>query len=213
MSPPRLPRLFTALGRLRGLTALGLWGAALLSGFYVLVNYELKAGAPSTPPESWPVDAALPFDRQRVNLVMFAHPQCPCSRASVAELATIMTRCEGKLNAVVAFFGPEEEPESWVRSQLWRSAAAIPGVKVLADRNGTMAESFGSVTSGQVLLFERDGRRIFSGGITGARGHQGPNRGRDYVIALARGELCDGSMTAVFGCSLHDPESSAATAP
>ena len=39
-----------------------------------------------------------------------------------------------------------------------RSAAAIPGVKVLSDVHGVEATRFGAETSGHTLLFDRDGR-------------------------------------------------------
>jgi hypothetical protein len=184
--------------------AVALWALAIGTGFRVLVDYELQAGEPAVAPDQWPADISLRLDATRSNLVLFAHPQCPCSRASMTELAAILTRCPKELRATVCFFDPEGEPASWTHSSLWRTAAAIPGVEVVADRNARLAARFGSSTSGQVFLFDRDGHRIFSGGITGARGHEGENRGRNLVIALARGELCTVSATPVFGCSLHD---------
>ena len=186
--------------------ALVLWSFAIVGGFRVLVDYELRAGSAAVaPPDRWPANAGLRFEPTLAHLVMFAHPQCPCSRASVAELAAIMTRCGGKLRATVCFFAPESEPESWAQTALWRSARAIPGVEVIADRESRIATRFGSATSGQVFLFDRDGQRLFLGGITGARGHEGENRGRNLVIALAHGEVCAANTTPVFGCSLHDP--------
>ena len=200
----RLPTFTT------GRFALILWAFAIAAGFRVLVEYELKAGVSATALEQWPVNTTLPRDPTRSHLVMFAHPQCPCSRASVAELAAIMTRCEQELKATVCFFDPEGEPAEWTQSALWRAAAAIPGVEVIADQDRKIAAQFGSSTSGQVHLFDRNGRRTFSGGITAARGHEGENKGRNYIIALARGELCSPTDTPVFGCSLHEPASAAA---
>lgn len=185
--------------------ALILWAFTIVGGFRVLVDYELKAGVAAAAPEQWPAAAALRFDATRANLVMFAHPQCPCSRASMVELAAIMTRAGEKLSATVCFFAPDSEPEAWTHSALWRTASTIPRVAIVADRNSQIAAHFGSATSGQVFLFERTGRRLFFGGITGARGHEGENRGRNLVIALAQGELCEANTAPVFGCSLHDP--------
>ncbi len=193
--PSRYGRLLAVAG----------WALAIAGGFRVLIDYELKAGETAVAPRQWPEGTELPFDAARMNLVMFAHPQCPCSRASMAELAVIMTRCPQEVRATVYFFDPESKPDTWAHSALWRSAEAIPGVKAIADRNGRVAARFGSATSGQVFLFDRNGQRVFSGGITGARGHAGENTGRSLVIALARGEACSGHTSAVFGCSLHDP--------
>ena len=38
-------------------------------------------------------------------------------------------------------------------------------------------QRFGAETSGQTLLYDRDGRLLFSGGTTGSRGHDGDNAG------------------------------------
>jgi hypothetical protein len=184
---------------------LALWVLAIAAGFGVLVDYEQQPGQAAAAPPRWPAEAGLPFDRARINLVMFAHPQCPCSRASMAELEIIMSRCGDRVRATVCFSDPDREPATWTQSALWRRAAAIPGVQTMADPNGQIAARFASATSGQVFLFDREGRRIFSGGITGGRGHEGENRGRALVIALASGELCDGNATAVYGCARHDP--------
>lgn len=184
--------------------ALALWVLGVGVGFRELLRYEMTPGTRAVAPSQWPSGTGLTFDSKRANLVMFAHPQCPCSRASMSELTAIMTRCPRELHAVVCFIDLEGEPTEWTHSALWRAASAIPGVEVVADRDGHIAERFGSRTSGQVLVFDCDGQKIFSGGITGARGHEGDNRGRQAVIALAHGELCGTSTTPVFGCSLHD---------
>jgi hypothetical protein len=59
-------------------------------------------------------------------------------------------------------------------------------------------------------MFDREGRKIFSGGITGMRGHAGENAGRSCVLALAGGEVCGPTETPVFGCALHDEIEAAA---
>jgi hypothetical protein len=38
--------------------------------------------------------------------MMFAHPQCECSRASLGELAIIMAQGRGQVNASVFFLSP-----------------------------------------------------------------------------------------------------------
>ncbi len=200
--PPKPARRFNW----RAVAAIGFWGLALAFGFRALVKYELKAGTSAAAPSAWVEGTRLDFDPARTNLVMFVHPRCPCSRASLAELAVIMTRAGDHLRATVCFFNPDNESEDWTHTSLWRSATSIPGVNLVADRHGDIATRFGSVTSGQVFLFAPDGRRLFAGGITGARGHEGDNDGRSLVIALARGELCAASSSPVFGCSLHDPQ-------
>jgi hypothetical protein len=181
------------------------WGFALVIGFGALVTYQMRAGSPAELPTEWPRDVGLPFDGRRSNLVMFAHPRCPCSEASLEELKVILTRGREDLTATMCFFLPPEVPSDWTETRLIRSARQIPGLKVVLDRDGSITEKFGAITSGQVVLFDRRGQRQFAGGITGSRGHAGVNQGRVWVLALAKGELCAPGPTPVFGCALHEP--------
>src|SRR5207245_55082 len=123
---------------------------------------------------------------------MVVHPHCPCSRASIEELAQIMTRCQGRLSSHVFFVKPIQCAQGWERTPLWDRAADILGVTVSCDEAGAEARRFGAATSGQVLLYQPDGTLVFSGGITLTRGHEGDNPGREAVIRFlteGRGEL------------------------
>jgi hypothetical protein len=87
-------------------------------------------------------------------------------------------------------------------TELWNTASRLPGATVLRDDEGIEARRFGAMTSGQTLLYDGGGRLVFSGGITGARGHAGENAGRNAVIALLNGRPAGQDETWVFGCSL-----------
>ena len=50
------------------------------------------------------------------------------------------------------------------------------------------------------------GELLFSGGITGSRGHAGQNSGEDAVIALVNGHSLPLTHSHVFGCDLFNPE-------
>ena len=133
---------------------------------------------------------------------MAAHPHCPCTRASIGELNALMARTGGTLEAIVLFERPDAMPDGWERSDLWESAAAIPGVRAVRDVNGVEAARFGALASGQTMVYGADGALLFSGGITGARGHMGDNAGRSAIVALAHGDVPAVSRTPVFGCAL-----------
>ena len=73
---------------------------------------------------------------------------------------------------------------------------------MLSDDNGVEAQHFGVYTSGETLLYDSRGSLIFSGGITGSRGHAGDNAGEQALISLlTRGEARE-RVTSVFGCPL-----------
>ena len=93
---------------------------------------------------------------------------------------------------------------------LWTTAREIPGVHVFEDRGAKVAQSFGAFTSGQTLLYNRDGHLLFKGGITAFRGHSGDNAGRIAILALLQHETPRTSIvpvvTPVLGCSLRGEE-------
>jgi len=56
---------------------------------------------------------------------MFAQPWCPCTRASIGELAVLMTHCQNWINARVIFYQRMGTGEDWPHTDLWRTAEAI----------------------------------------------------------------------------------------
>jgi hypothetical protein len=178
------------------------WLLIAAAGIAALWNYEGIPGSQGQTPLHWPAPEALPLDAQRATLLVFAHPKCPCSRASIGELNRLLSQCGDHLAPHVFFFAPADEPEDWAQSDLWKSAAAIPGVKVHLDRDGMLAKRFGAETSGHALLYDSRGALLFSGGITDSRGHSGDNTGESAIIALAGAQPTATRQTPVFGCSI-----------
>ena len=178
------------------------WIAALAFGGRVLFKYETTPGRIGLVSSSWPSVSIVPRQTDKPTLLMLAHPHCPCTRASVGELAQVMAHVVGKVNAYVLFVKPPGAGADWDDTDLRRSAAAIPGVTVLTDENGTEAARFGAETSGHTLVFDRNGALVFSGGITASRGHAGENAGESAVLAALKQEPLPRNRTPVFGCSL-----------
>jgi len=173
----------------------------------LLWSYNHAPGAAANPPGSWPSESRVQLAAGQHTLIMLAHPKCPCTRASVEELSKLMTYGQGRLRAYVLFVKPPDYSEAWSNTDLWLSAASIPGVTVLIDKGGVEANRFGASTSGQVLLYDQNGTLQFRGGITESRGHSGDNAGRFAVEALLSGGVPTRNQTPVFGCPLFDPDS------
>ena len=114
-----------------------------------------------------------------------------------------MTCCGNKVSTTVFFYSPGKTENDWARSDLWDSAARIPGVRVLDDPDAAAARRFGARVSGQTLLYDAQGRLAFNGGITAFRGHVGDNDGRDAIVSVLDGENPHHRTTAVFGCALY----------
>lgn len=183
-----------------------LWIAAVAYGQRALLDYDFAAAPASRPPAEWPRGAAVPRTEGLPTLVLLAHPHCPCTRATLEELAILMTRLHDRVTATVMFVHPRNAPEDWERTDLWQSAARIPGVAVRSDPGGVEAARFGALASGQTLLYSPDGTLLFSGGIVPFRGHAGDNRGLSAIVDLVSTGTSAVTETSVYGCSLHDPE-------
>jgi hypothetical protein len=196
-------------GRARVLLLLGTisWLLAISFGLWMLWGYENTPGTAAQPPHQWPADSNISAARDHATLVMLAHPHCPCTRATIGELASIMAHSQGRLTAYVLFLKPAGFSEEWEKSDLWQSAASIPGVTAVIDDEGAEAKRFHAATSGQTLLYDAGGRLLFSGGITGSRGHSGDNAGRSAIMSFVNSGAAERTESFVFGCPLFDPNS------
>jgi hypothetical protein len=181
-----------------------IWFGACVVGFKMLFDYGQTPGAGASVPVGWPADSTLPVKANQTTLIMFVHPHCPCSRASIGELARLMAHSSKHLDAYVLFWQPKGYPLTWAKSELWQSAAAIPGVECVLDPDGKEACRFHAATSGQVAIYSSAGHLLFSGGITPSRGHFGDSIGLDSALASVSTTTAK-PCSAVFGCPLFGP--------
>ena len=183
------------------------WLLAICFGLWILWGYENTPGKAAEPPKQWPADSKIQPARDHATLIVLAHPHCPCTRATIGELASIMAHSQGRLTAYVLFVKPAGFPDDWDKSDLWQSAGSIPGVTVVIDDEGAEADRFDAATSGQCLLYDAGGRLLFSGGITDSRGHYGDNAGQSAIVSFVNSGAAERTESVVFGCPLFDPKS------
>jgi hypothetical protein len=179
------------------------WLVSVGSGLWVLWAYDNRPGLDASAPRQWPAQSLLTRSTSGPTLLVVAHPQCSCTRASLDELAEILARASShRPRTYVLFLKPSEVEDGWEQTDLWRRAAALPNVTVVQDADGAEARRFGVETSGQTMLYDAGGALIYSGGITGSRGHAGENAGELALVALLTHGRADRSTANVFGCSL-----------
>jgi hypothetical protein len=188
------------------------WATVVAGGVITLARHgatpgkaaaaEIGAGIPK------PITAAA----GNMTLLMFLHPKCPCSRASVEELSVLMDRCGDHMQASVIAYQPAGASPDWSRTATITDASRIPGVTVCFDTDAVVARRYGAQTSGQVFLFDQTGKLRFEGGITAGRGHTGDNDGLAMVTGIVTGRidpatpLTDGP---VFGCPIFSSDDDA----
>lgn len=187
------------------LCALGLWAFCVLGGTSMMLTYASTAEQGADAPKHWPKQSSMPRFPGSMTLLMFAHPYCPCTYASFAELARTLAVAKTSTNCTIVFTVAEGLPAGWEESRLVQHAKEMVGASVRMDLRGHESRLFGARTSGQVILYGEAGRLLFSGGITPARGHQGDSRGKQSLIEFLNGMHPSLDMTPVFGCPLFDP--------
>jgi hypothetical protein len=179
------------------------WAGVAVSGFALLARYKSTPGqAEVGAPSRWPAHSRLEPAAGRPTLVLFAHPHCPCTHASVSELARLMARFSDRVAGHVVIVRPTGVEADWDDTELRRRAAAIEGVKVSVDEGGAEAAHFQAAVSGYTVLYDERGQLRFAGGITSARGHEGDSFGQRRVAAVLTGQTADSATAPVFGCNL-----------
>jgi hypothetical protein len=181
------------------------WCLAVAAGFVVLGEHASETGAAGPTPSTWPADAAFAPPGEQGTLLLVAHPQCPCTQATLVELAAALRGLDAPPRIDVLLMAGRDGLPIDLRADLDARIDALPDAQVQLDPGGRDARRFGSLTSGHVLLYAPDGSLRFSGGITGARGHAGANEAR---FALARSlraldlPITHPDTPPVYGCPL-----------
>jgi hypothetical protein len=179
------------------------WSAAILFGLWQAAAYSNSSAEVLPQASQWPADTRIALAADRPTMLVALHPRCVCSRATLEELGRLLAQTPTPIRVEILLYQPDNAPGSWAESDLTARARSMPGVFVRADSKGLEAERFGISVSGHTALYGPDGRLLFSGGITWARGHAGDNAGRSAILSiLSKGQSAT-SRTPVFGCSIR----------
>lgn len=173
------------------------WFALCLAGAWAWERYE------TTPGTVGAVDAGDQKAPGRWQITVYAHPHCPCTKATLAELAAIAAAAP-ELAIRVRIVRPFDTPDRWARGQTWESAIQIANCDVDFDAGGTEARHYGAETSGFTVLIDPAGRIAYRGGLTPGRGRQG--EGPSAILAILAGGPAPTTAVPVYGCSLFTPE-------
>jgi hypothetical protein len=179
-----------------------LWVIVAVAGLFALAHYANTPGAAAQPPQDWPPNSAITISPTGDTLVMFVHPHCPCTTASLNELQRLIAQCAEPVTTWVVLYKPAGAPAGWEQTNNWHLALAVPGARVISDSDGVEARRFHAMTSGQTLLYDSNGHLLFSGGITAQRGHEGENAGESSIVDLVNSAKSECRETPVFGCAI-----------
>jgi hypothetical protein len=179
-----------------------LWSVGLFAGFAALQREEFTPVPNTLVGNDFPQGSAITPVPGRPTLLVFLHPYCPCSHATLRQLDELRLETQDQAAVTLVFTIAKDLPAGWEKESLWRTAQAMSGVRVIRDEDGVEARRFNVVGSGHALLYDSKGHLLFSGGITPSRGHEGDNPGQDAIVSFVLHGRADLTHTPVFGCSL-----------
>jgi hypothetical protein len=189
------------------------WAVVVGGGILLVEGLSSREGASGAPPLLWPKESVIQPGAGRSTLLVFLHPRCPCSVATIEELSAILARGGQHVFVHAIMVAPKHLSEAWRDTDTSRAITALSAVALFLDSGGTEARRFRIETSGHVVVYNSRGHLTFSGGITSGPGRGGNDDARARLLARILGEKPDRSKFPVFGCPLFAPEPAVAEEP
>ena len=193
---PRSTRLIIALTTV--------WLCGVASGLYVLWAYDNKPGVSAVAPARWPATSGLVPSTSGPTLLL--------RRASAVHLHARQPRrarrdSGARGHAAENLHPVSETVDGSTRLGTDRPPANAPPRCPVSASSATMTASKHSASAcrrpDRRFFTTATARCVFSGGITGSRGHAGENAGELSLISLlSHSNTTDRRATSVFGCPL-----------
>lgn len=181
---------------------LAAWGVAAGAGFVALERYSTTPGLQTQAAPTWPADSRLNRVENQPTLLVFIHPKCPCSRATLAVLGTVLDEAIVRPRVIFAVWHPPADDRDWGAGPGLEAAATAHHATLWIDRGGTEAIRFHAATSGEVYFYDQTGRLAFHGGVTATRGQVNPGAGAASLAALLRHKPAETATAPAYGCAL-----------
>lgn len=179
------------------------WFVLVLAGFAQMAEYQSTPGQSAQPANGFPVNTQITPVPATATVVMFIHPQCPCTRASLSELERLQCQVPATTRIYIVCAWPPDAPDNWADTPLVHSAQSLQRIKFVNDVDRTLLTAFDSKTSGETFVYDEHCGLVFHGGITRGRGHEGDNAGRSAIGQLLNHGTASTVETPVFGCPLR----------
>lgn len=173
------------------------WLVLVVGGFYLLNRYDFQS------PRIKVEEASLVNSSMSPRAYLFLHPKCACSYASLTEFKNILPLMKGKALVKVFFTKPKGMSEETFKSDLWNEAQKIKGIQLMMDDGGEEHKKFGVTTSGEFILYNERGEKVFHGGLTPSRGHMGLSKGQIFIKEWFTGKKLARDIANVYGCGLE----------
>jgi len=180
-----------------------LWSVVLFGGLAAFSIYQTRQGTRGTIPAHWPADSRIDRTAGHSTLLVFLHPNCPCSMASVHSLQRCLRAIPPEGRPRTVFVMRPAARDDWRARKLRATAAETPDGSFYQDDGEKEIARFGANVSGHLLLFGAGGDLLFDGGVTPERGQEEESMASDHFREVLTGMSRSPVRTAVFGCALQ----------
>ncbi|GIX00102.1 MAG: hypothetical protein KatS3mg111_3434 [Pirellulaceae bacterium] len=177
-----------------------LWGSSIVWGVSRVLNYSFSGDYPT---ESSP-DAVgeMATSTADFHVLVFVHPKCPCSMATIDNLGRLLPRCPANYAVTAIVFVPEGKDKEWAtETATFAALERLPHTRIEFDTGGTRIRQWNVRRSGHVIVKAPDGSVAFSGGITLERGHAGESLGTVSMMRVLMQQSPPARAVPVFGCT------------
>ena len=183
--------------------SLGLWLFILVAGISAFAKFAYTPGETAHAPKLWPALTRLKAPNQLPKLLVFVHPKCGCSEATLRNLEKILPDLVNKVQIKIVM-NDLGDPAMLQGSKAFAQASAFKNVDIVVDHGGYETAAFGVKTSGQAMLYDETGHLVFQGGLTPFRGHEGVSEGEISVVKWIQTREMVWKDTSVFGCAMKE---------
>lgn len=132
------------------------------------------------------------------SLILMIHPDCPCTKATMRNLSTILESTRIPIKAEIVAAMPEGYKGPRANLAIARS---IVKSDLVVMSESSASERFGARTSGHLFVFDPDRNLVYSGGLTPARGAEDASSSLKWFQALVT-QYPVASSGPTFGCPL-----------
>jgi hypothetical protein len=179
-----------------------LWLLTTVLGTAAFFADQNRPGARGAVPVRWPAGSGIARVPGQPLLLVFLHPNCPCSGASVRSLQLVLDGLPASSRPRTVFVLRANAANDWRAERLLKTASQTGNSVSVEDGEQREARLFGAEVSGLTLLYDAQGRLAFDGGVTAERGQEGRSRSSEALWRVLKGPSGVPARTPVFGCAL-----------
>lgn len=171
---------------------LTLWVVAIILIYYFHLNYHFKGNIQSLNNKNEILNDILQNhntiksnyeENEKWKIILFAHPECPCTLASIRELKNLAVKYNFEPLVVFSELKNIENSLKVIGNELNDNKTIVKKLKItsIIDENNEIIKKHNFQTSGFTLLFDNYYNLIYTGGVTPYRGHIGESDLHKYL--------------------------------